>query len=87
MLTRITTTSTSARSLGLHYGNSRRALATVVPDDRWPGMWRVSLPERPLSDMLNLARAKDAAITLTCAASDRDGKRLDRALMRWSTSG
>lgn len=34
----------------------------VRPDDRWPGMWRIHDGDRA-SDMVNLARAKDAAIT------------------------
>jgi hypothetical protein len=33
----------------------------VVPDERYPGMYRVRLPDGSLSDMVNLARAKDAA--------------------------
>jgi hypothetical protein len=34
---------------------------TVVHDDGWPGMWRVRNRDH-LSDMVNLARAKDAAL-------------------------
>jgi hypothetical protein len=34
---------------------------TVVPDDRWPDMWRVRNGEY-LSDAVNLTRAKDAAL-------------------------
>jgi hypothetical protein len=32
----------------------------IVPDDRWPGMYRVRRPDDSLSDMVNLTRAKDA---------------------------
>src|SRR5271169_3113049 len=32
--------------------NSGRLLATVEPDQRWNGMWRVRLPGGYLSDML-----------------------------------
>ena len=39
----------------------RRAIATIVPDDNWPGMWRVQIPGRELTDMVNLTRARDAA--------------------------
>jgi len=46
----------------LYFG--RRKLAEVVPDDRWSGMWRVKLPNGQLSDMVNLTRAKDAAMAL-----------------------
>ena len=38
-------------------------LATVEKDTHWPGMWRVRLGRR-LSDMANLSRAKDAAISI-----------------------
>jgi hypothetical protein len=32
----------------------------IVPDPQWPGMYRVVLADGSLSDMVNLARAKDA---------------------------
>ena len=36
---------------------------SVVPDAKYPGvMWRVQSPDGSLSDMVNLTRAKDAAI-------------------------
>jgi hypothetical protein len=38
-------------------------MATIVPDANWPGMWRVRSGRR-LSDMANLSRAKDAAISI-----------------------
>jgi hypothetical protein len=38
-------------------------MAMVEPDANWPGMWRVRFGGR-LSDMANLSRAKDAAISL-----------------------
>jgi hypothetical protein len=38
-----------------------RAVPQVVPDATYPGMWRVRWPDRSLSDLTNLARAKDAA--------------------------
>jgi hypothetical protein len=40
-----------------------RVMATVEPDDNWPGMWRVRFGGK-LSDSANLSRAKDAAISL-----------------------
>jgi hypothetical protein len=33
----------------------------IVPDEKWPGMYRLRLPHDTLSDMLNLVRAKDCA--------------------------
>jgi len=38
-------------------------MATMEPDANWPGMWRVRFGG-VLSDMANLSRAKDAAISI-----------------------
>ena len=38
-------------------------MATVEEDANWPGMWRVRFGGK-LSDMANLSRAKDAAISI-----------------------
>jgi hypothetical protein len=35
----------------------------VVPDARWPGMYRLRLSDGSLSDMLNVTRAKDALLS------------------------
>ena len=43
-----------------------RILAVVVPDDKWPNMYRVRIGGE-ISDMGNLSRAKDAAISLALA--------------------
>jgi endogenous inhibitor of DNA gyrase (YacG/DUF329 family) len=32
----------------------------IVPDAKWPGMYRVRRPDGTLSDLVNLTRAKDA---------------------------
>ena len=32
----------------------------IVPDQKWPGMYRIRLLGGGLSDMVNLTRAKDA---------------------------
>jgi hypothetical protein len=45
----------------------RTTKARVVPDDKYPGMWRVSCDGR-LSDMANLTRAKDAACSIVLAS-------------------
>ena len=42
-------------------------IATIVQDVRYPDMWRVRLPDGTISDMVNLTRAKDAAMWLTGA--------------------
>ena len=32
----------------------------IVPDAKWPGIYRIRLPDGSLSDMANLTRIKDA---------------------------
>jgi hypothetical protein len=34
----------------------------IVPDAKWPGMYRVRLPGGSLTDMVNLTRARDALL-------------------------
>ena len=41
-----------------------RVLASIEPDQTWPGMWRVRLPGGYITDIVNLSRAKDAAASL-----------------------
>ena len=41
----------------------RRVVATIEPDSKWPGMWRVRCGGS-ISDLVNLSRAKDAAIAI-----------------------
>lgn len=53
------------------------ALAVIVPDDR-PGMFRI-WADGVLSDIVNLARAKDAAL----AICERGPPRRDARLLRW----
>jgi hypothetical protein len=38
--------------------------ADIVPDAHWPDMWRVTRADGSLSDMMSLARAKDAALAI-----------------------
>jgi len=33
--------------------------ARIVPDPKWPGMYRIKRPDGSLSDMVNLTRARD----------------------------
>ena len=44
--------------------NKRSTGVTVRPDTVWSGMWRVHRANGDASDMLNLRRAKDAAISI-----------------------
>ena len=48
---------------GLKLKLGARVTATIEPDANWPGMWRVRFGGM-LSDMANLSRAKDAAISI-----------------------
>jgi hypothetical protein len=65
---------------GLKLKRSGCVVAEVVPDERYPSMFRVNLLGRPISDMVNLSRAKDGALRLAdhalqnrprCAAEPR----------------
>lgn len=40
-----------------------RALLQIVPDGRYPNMWRIRLPCGRLSEMANWPRARDAAMS------------------------
>jgi hypothetical protein len=73
----------SAEVYVLHDGRSKMPMARVVPDDRWPGMWRIAWSDGRLSDMTNLTRCKDAAAVF-CA---RDLPSKDRRDLRWRIEG
>jgi hypothetical protein len=51
------------------------ASVEVVPDATYPGMWRIRTPDGALSDMVNRARARDAAksILLSPVKARTDG--------------
>lgn len=63
----------------LYYGNARHPLARVVPDTCHRGMWRVLWPDGSLSDLVNFARAKDAAQ----AMAERGPPARNRRLFHW----
>jgi hypothetical protein len=46
------------------YLGTRLSGYSVVPDEQYPTMWRVKRPDGSLSDMVNLPRAKDAAMAM-----------------------
>lgn len=48
-------------------GPHKRLMVEIVADGEWPGLFRVLRPDGGLSDMVNLSRAKDAALTLALA--------------------
>jgi hypothetical protein len=56
--------------------NRGLVLASIEPDQSWPGMWRVRLPDGYLTDMVNLSRAKDAAGSLALGVLNRPGGRM-----------
>jgi hypothetical protein len=63
----------------LQDGNSPRTLVYVVPDAVYAGMWRIAWPDGRLSDMVNLSRAKDAAM----AWGQRNAPGKDRNRLGW----
>jgi hypothetical protein len=52
----------------------RTILARIVPDGVYPGMWRAKMPLGKLSDMTNLTRAKDAAMSIALSILNREQK-------------
>ena len=40
-------------------------------DSAWPGLWRVHLSDGSVTDMVNLTRAKDAAVSLALGLLNR----------------
>jgi len=51
--------------------NGNTEFARAVPDEKYPGMWRVRSAEGRLSDMANLTWAKDAAASMALAILNR----------------
>jgi hypothetical protein len=49
------------RGLGLHLGNRRKPVLTLVADDTYPHLYRIRYPNGWMSTPGNLTRAKDAA--------------------------
>jgi hypothetical protein len=49
----------------------------VVPDDRWPDMYRVAWLDQMPSGMVNLTRAKDAAMRWAGRGGGSQGARLN----------
>jgi hypothetical protein len=46
------------------YPRTRSSGYSIVPDKHYPQMWRIRRPNGSLSDMVNRARAKDAAMAM-----------------------
>jgi len=64
----------------LYHGNIG-PLIEVVPDEHWPGMWRIRTRDGRLSDMVNLARARDAGRMVARTENPTFG---NMAHYRWS---
>ena len=58
------------RGTDLYWG--RRKVGSIVPDDRYPRMWRVLRSDGSLSDMASYARARDAAKTIAARELQAD---------------
>jgi hypothetical protein len=60
------------RGNDLYLKGRRRPVAGIEPDAQWAGMWRVRRPGGSLSDMVNLSRARDAAVAVGLAVLNRE---------------
>jgi len=61
----------TATGRALYLDDRGRALATVEPDAKHPGMWRIHMPDGWVSDMANLTWAKDGAVRSVLAVLNR----------------
>jgi hypothetical protein len=62
----------------------RRHVASIEPES---GMWRVRIPGRPLSDMVNRSRAKDAAQCLVLGILNTREKPVEAPRIHFSEPG
>jgi hypothetical protein len=53
--------SATSLTLRLYVGNKFTGI-WIQSDEKWPSMWRVHAADRQPSDIVNLTRAKDAAL-------------------------
>jgi hypothetical protein len=42
-------------------------IVSIVPDEKYPLMWRIRYPDGSLSDMVNKSRARDAARSIAAS--------------------
>jgi hypothetical protein len=57
----------------------------IVPDDRYPGMYRIRIPGGGLSDMVNLTRAKDALAEIYRKRNLSNSRRVSACRVRVSS--
>src|SRR5262245_60466471 len=58
---------------------SKTILVRIVTDRVYPSMWRVKMLSGKLSDMTNLTRAKDAAMSIALSILNREQKAQETA--------
>jgi hypothetical protein len=63
----------------LYDGRAKTPLVRIVPDDRWPNMWRMVWPDGQVADSANLSRIKDAAFVIC----QRTAPGKDRLRLHW----
>jgi hypothetical protein len=77
---RINSSRLSWKDNKLYRQGSRAALLSVVPDARYPGMWRVQFLNGRLSGMVNKTRAKDAGISIALQLLEASERRAGDAV-------
>jgi hypothetical protein len=70
-------------SLTLHYGKSTKPVMHIVPDEKYPGMWRIMAPDGTMSDMVNITRAKDAAKAIAARKLSTPTNKISTLDLRW----
>jgi hypothetical protein len=65
------------KAWALHLGRKAVSLVIVRPDETYAGMFRIHWADGQVSDMVNLSRAKDAALSM-CATEARKARRARR---------
>jgi hypothetical protein len=66
----------------LYYLRRKTPVMRIVPDEKYDGMWRIHWPDGKISDMVNLSRARDAAVMSRFAAEIHS----DRQRFHWKAA-
>src|SRR6266511_4447249 len=69
----------------LHFDGKGHALATIEPDVKYAGMWRVHMPDGWVSDMARLEWAKEGAIRSVLFVLNRQQTRAPGSGLRETT--
>jgi hypothetical protein len=62
---------------------SKQVLLSIVPDDKYPNMYRVVRPDGSLSSMANRTRAKDAGMAMALQGLNGRMSRAEPAVARF----